>query len=311
MRTFERDKDELRALGLPIEVRKNNEGEELGYILDPREVYLPYISLAGAARAKAQGTRRGYRSVPPLIFEPDELQAVLQAARLARNLADPLLTEQSDSATRKLTFDLPNVTHPDGDDTLRQSPRNGDRAALRELGNALLRRKRVTFTYHTIGTDLTTKRTVEPFGLFFQSGHWYVAGRDAGKDIVRNFRVSRIADVKVNAGTARTADYDIPKNFRLSDHAHSRKAWEVGDGDAEEAVVEFRRATGVAKAAASHGAVIRGSPRQRRFQVRRQDVFVRWLLSFAGDAIPVSPPALVQSFREVVRQTLALYDGVN
>ena len=105
-------------------------------------------------------------------------------------------------------------------------------ATLRELGKAMLRLKRVTFDYHTMGRDATAARTVEPFGLFFQSGHWYLAGRDVEKDAVRNFRVGRISDLRPNAKAPQSADFTIPRAFRLSSHARSRKAWELGDGDA-------------------------------------------------------------------------------
>jgi proteasome accessory factor B len=307
---FERDKDELRALGIPIERRVNSEGEELGYYLDPQDVYLPFIALAGSAKRNALSSRRFYRSVATLSFDPDELHAVFHGIDLARALGDPLLTAHCESAERKLRRDLPSdLGERYGDGAARLASRASVGATLREVGEAMLRLKRVSFTYHTMGRDMTTRRTVEPFGLFFQSGHWYLAGRDIEKDAVRNFRVSRIADVQANAKTPQTADYRVPSGFRLSRHAGSRKAWELGDGDAEMAVVEFRGASGAVKAASALGDTVRGAPKQRRFRVRRVDVFARWLLSFAGDARPVSPPALVEAFEQIVRQTLACYEG--
>jgi len=309
LRMFERDKDELRAAGIPIELRHNSEGEDLGYYVDPEEVYLPFIALVGSAKRPRLGSRRGYRAIRTLIFEPDELHAVLRAIDLASSLGDPMLAAQCDSARRKLSHDLAHDhSTVDGAETL-HAPGESVGATLRELGKAMLRLKRVSFDYRTMGRDATAPRTVEPFGLFFQSGHWYLAGRDVEKDVVRNFRVSRIAAVRPNARTPQSADFSIPRAFRLSAHARSRKAWELGDGDADPVVVEFRGASGAVKAAESLGTAIRGAPRCRRFQVRRQDVFARWLLSFAGDALPVEPPALVDAFRDLVRQTLARYQG--
>lgn len=308
LRMFERDKDELRASGIPIELRHNSEGEELGYYVDPQEVYLPFIALVGSAKRPSLGARRGYRAIPTLTFEPDELHAVLHAIELARSLGDPMLATHCDSGRRKLSHDL---SH-DGALVEGENPtRAGGESVgttLRELGKAMLRLKRVTFHYHTMGRDATAARTVEPFGLFFQSGHWYLAGRDVEKEVVRNFRVSRISDLQPNARALQSADFAIPRGFRLSTHARSRKAWELGDGDAEVAIVEFRGGSGAVKAAESLGTAIRGAPRRRRFQVRRLDVFARWLLSFAGDVRPLEPPGLVDAFRELVRQTLARYE---
>ncbi|MFL5614847.1 MAG: helix-turn-helix transcriptional regulator [Gemmatimonadaceae bacterium] len=312
LRTFERDKDELRALGIPIERRVNTEGEELGYYLDPQDIYLPFIALAGSTKRKALSAKRFYRSVPTLTFEPDELHAVFQCVELAGALGDPLLTAHCESAERKLRRDLPNeVVTSDDDEAARVAPRESVGGTLRELGKAMLRLKRVSFSYHTMGRDTTARRTVEPFGLFFQSGHWYLAGRDIEKEAIRNFRVSRIGDVQANVKTPQTSDYGIPAGFRLSKHAGSRKAWELGDGDAEVAIVEFHGPSGAVKAASALGAAVRNAARQRRFLVRRVDVFARWLLSFAGDAQPISPPSLVDAFDRIVKQTLAYYEATS
>jgi hypothetical protein len=103
-------------------------------------------------------------------------------------------------------------------------------------------------------------------------------------------------------------DYEIPPDFRLADHARSKQAWELGDGDALDGVVEFRRAGGAAAAAARLGEAVEGHPDRRRFRVRRRDAFARWLLSFAGDVVPVSPPELVADYQALVQATIAVYD---
>jgi hypothetical protein len=52
-----------------------------------------------------------------------------------------------------------------------------------------------------------------------------------------------------------------------------------------------------------------GHPDRRRFRVRRQDAFARWLLGFAGDAAPLAPPELVAEYEALVERTLARYAG--
>jgi predicted DNA-binding transcriptional regulator YafY len=224
-----------------------------------------------------------------------------------KELGDPFLAGDAESAIRKLAFDLP-VDAAAPDDT-RVVP--GDRPvvaeSLEQLGEALRRRKRATFHYRTIGTDTSARRDVEPYGLFFVGGHWYLAARDREKDALRNFRVSRIAGVDVPARETHKADYAVPTAFDLREHARSRQAWEIGDGDVIEAVVELRARTGAALAAAKLGAPVSGEPSRRRFSVRRADAFARWLLSFAGDLVPVSPPSVVDLWRDTARRTAALY----
>jgi predicted DNA-binding transcriptional regulator YafY len=107
-RMFERDKDELRAFGIPIEARPARDGEAERYVVDPREMYLPYLALAaGKPGTTRPGTKPGYRSLPVLTFESEELSALVDAAHVAEKLGDPVLEADVASAMRKLTFDLP------------------------------------------------------------------------------------------------------------------------------------------------------------------------------------------------------------
>ena len=45
----------------------------------------------------------------------------------------------------------------------------------------------------------------------------------------------------------------------------------------------------------------------RRFHVRRLDSFVRWLMSFAGEVVPMSPARLIDAYHETVNATLSAY----
>jgi proteasome accessory factor B len=312
LRMFERDKDELRAFGIPIETVELEEGESYGYRLRREDFYMPYLLLASSAgtRAPSKVDRYGYRALKSLAFEPDELAAVAEAAARVRQLADPLLHADVDSAMRKLAFDQVVDAVAEPDTTLVPQPHAAaSRATLELLGNALLRRKRVAFDYHSMGMDTTTRRSVEPYGLFFVSAHWYLAGRDREKDSIRNFRVSRIENPVINPSRAQSADYGIPESFDLLEHARSRHAWELGDGEAEDAVVEFTASDGAVAAASRLGEPVEGHPSRRRFRVRRLDTFARWLLSFGGDVWPVSPPGLVSRYRELARGVAFLYES--
>ena len=305
-RTFERDKDELRRFGILIRTREDEEGAPNLYQLLPREFYLPYLSLMinGRPSKPRRLDQYGYAMLPTLSFEPDELEAVAHAAARVRELGDPLLAEHAESAVRKLAVDLPlDVTSP-GDTRIAPARPQADAAVFGALSDALQDRKRVDFVYHSIGTDVSSGRTVEPFGLFFLNQHWYLAGRATGEGAVKNYRVSRIGEPEVNQKQPGTPDYEIPPDFRLAHHARSKQAWELGDGDATEALVELRRTGGAAAAAARLGEPVADFPDRRRFRVRRRDAFGRWLLSFAGDLVPVYPAEIVDEYRALVRETL-------
>jgi proteasome accessory factor B len=308
-RMFERDKDELRGFGIPIETVDGEEKESVGYRLRPRDFYLPYLAVRAEGKSATTKARKldryGYASLPTLAFESEELAAVTDAAARVRELGDPLLAEHVDSAMRKLACDLPVDVGAAGSTRVLPPRAKVAPDLLAALGDALERRKRVTFGYRTMGSDGSGSRTVDPLGLFFLNQHWYLAARTAEDETVKNYRLSRMSNSEVNARKPGTPDYDVPTDFDLREHARSRQAWELGAGDAVTAVIAFHSASGAAAGAARLGEEVEGKPHLRRFRVRRLDAFARWLLSFAGDLEPVSPAEVVDEYRGLARETLA------
>lgn len=314
-RAFERDKDELRTFGVPIESLSDEEGNLGGaYRLRRTGFYLPYLCFAvpGSDVERPRRTDRwGYQALTSLTFDADELQAVVDAAACVRALGDPLLAAEVESALRKLAVDLPvdaSTVSPDEPKVVLPRSRP-DAAAFETLGDALARRKVVTFTYHAMSTDRTEERAVEPYGLFFLNAHWYLVARDRARGELRNFRLNRISRVKVNTRRPQSTDYDVPDDFRLRDHARSRHAWELGDADVVRVVVKFEGASGPTVAALGLGQPVPGDASLREFEVRRIDPFVRWLLSFAGELSPIGPADVVLRFAEEARVAAGLYES--
>ncbi len=308
-RMFERDKKELRSFGIPIETRDVGDGE-LGYRLDTASFYLPYLSVVRDGRRidPAGVDRYGYRSLPRLCFEPDELAAVVRAAHRVGTLGVAALREDAASALRKLGRDLP-IDEVARDDGIHLADRGQpvDEVHFTTIGAALAARKRLAVRYHGMARDTVELRNLEPLGLFFLGHHWYLAARVAGETRVKNFRVSRMREVTMNPRAPGTPDFAPPPGFVLSEHARARQPWELGDGDVTEVVVEVPAGTGAALEAERLGAPVPGHPGRRRFQVRRLDSFVRWVLGAGGAVIPAAPPEAVARFHDLLDRTLAVY----
>ena len=306
-RAFERDKAELREFGVPIVTVTDSAGELMGYRLKRDAFYLPYLSLIQDAHRSSpeKVDRYGYRSLPELSFEADELTAVAEAARRVAHLGDPTLATLARSAMRKLAFDLPvDVAVQEVSFAYAATMGASPAEILEELDDALRRRKFITIEYHTFSSDVQKSRVVSPYGLFFLGSHWYLAAREGLTGPVKNFRVSRISSAAVNGTQPDTPDFEIPADFDLRAHSASRQAWELGDAGSIEAVVDFRGTSGPTMAARRLGDAVPDAPGKRRFRVRRLEPFTRWLLSFAGEVVPVSPDEVTSAYRELAQESL-------
>jgi proteasome accessory factor B len=290
---------------VPIETSIDGDGSLSQYRLASRQFYLPFLQLAYDTPRPVQRPRGpGYQGLPVLAFEPEELDAIARAAYRVAALGDPALAHEAMRALRKLGHDLPVPREAPCDEliSLEQPPAP---ELLDRLGNALQRRKRVTFTYHSMHRDAEGERTVEPFGLAFLTGHWYLIARDAESESLRHFRVNRIRDIAVNESKAQSPDFSIPADFDLTQHARSRQAWELGDAELVEVTVRFRVQNGFTVPAMQLGDAVPEDATLRRFRVRRPDTFALWILGFAGDVQVEHPQAMVDQVRTLAQETLA------
>ena len=106
MRMFERDKDELRAAGIPIETVPYAD-DETGYRLRRTKFYLPYLDLLGASR-RPRLKRHEYQGLLTIQMSADDAELLASAARRAEALGGSV-AKDARSAAAKLAFDLPDV----------------------------------------------------------------------------------------------------------------------------------------------------------------------------------------------------------
>ncbi|MFV1988833.1 MAG: helix-turn-helix transcriptional regulator [Gemmatimonadota bacterium] len=304
-RKFERDKDELKDMGIPIKtvLYSINYGSEMqkGYRLARKDFYLPYLNLVGAAPSPGSKPPRPKQDgAGTLRVEADELGTALSALRRVSVLPSFPFVSEARSAFRKLSGDLDpdalegRVLYVDGPDA------EEGRARLQDLARALQKRKTVRFSYHGMYRGETTEREVHPFGLFFQGGSWYLVGYDLGREGNRVFRVSRMEGQEVEATSPHTPDYEVPDDFDLTSHV-GREPWELGSEEEDPVVARVRFAFPRSLWAErnGHGRLVEtdddGSA-VREFEVRQVNPFCRWILTFEGDAQVEEP----QQVKDVV-----------
>lgn len=309
-RAFERDKDELRALGVAIETVGSAGDADTRYRLRPGDFYLPYLMLAGerGLTAPRRLDAEGYRALAQREFSRDELGLLADAARRAADCGDPILASDAQHALAKLFLDVgPDALQPTPGVAVAPPRAAADPAHLRLLGEALARRKQVTFTYHGIERDEAERRTVLPYGLAYTGGHWYLHAHDPARGAIRRFRLNRIRELAINSTAPRTKDFEIPPDFSLAAAAEPVPAWALGDDPPVAVVVHFNTDNGITRTARALGQADASSADTVRYDVRRREVFLRWVLGMAGDAAPIAPPDVVREWDTLVQRTLAVH----
>src|SRR3954463_9846210 len=167
-RTVYRDIRDLIAAGTPI-----NGEAGVGYRLQP-----------------------GY-DLPPLMFDRDEIQALVLGARIVAQFGDPALARASASILGKVAGVLPKELEPLLADTRLFVPYTRNRAqaaaGLAVAREALITRRRMRLKYgNEKGED--SERTVRPLGVFFWGQTWTIAAWCEMRSGFRNFRLDRIGE---------------------------------------------------------------------------------------------------------------------
>jgi predicted DNA-binding transcriptional regulator YafY len=177
-RAFERDKETLRALGVPLTVGPIEQGEpgEVGYRVRPDDYYLPDLGLT-----------------------PDET-AALRVAVSAVSLGE----HAGEGALMKLGGAVEEAASPIA--SLPMVP------GLADLFDAYRRRAVVTFDYRG------ERREVEPWAIASSRGRWYLVGHDRRRGARRAFRADRIeGEIVAGPPGAFDPPPDVRAHERLGD----------------------------------------------------------------------------------------------
>ncbi|MDJ0463314.1 WYL domain-containing protein [Streptomyces sp. H27-C3] len=166
-RMFERDKDDLRELGLVIDTVENLDGDT-GYL-----------------------ARRDSNRLPAITLDAEEAAALGLAAKVWQQAR---LAGAASGALQKLrAAGMPEADDPYEVHHSALEPRIPvHEAAFEPLMLACRDRRPVVFDYRKATAARPETRHVEPWTLECWRGHWYLAGWDRDRGAERVFRLSRI-----------------------------------------------------------------------------------------------------------------------
>ncbi|MFG2601236.1 helix-turn-helix transcriptional regulator [Streptomyces sp. NPDC048462] len=211
-RMFERDKDDLRELGLVIETVENLDGDT-GYL-----------------------ARRDSNRLPPITLDAEEAAALGLAAKVWQQAR---LAGAASGALQKLRA----AGMPEAEDAYEVHSALEPRipvheAAFEPLMLACRDRRPVTFDYRKANSARPEQRQVEPWTLECWRGHWYLAGWDRGRGAERVFRLSRIAGKVRSRAGAFTAE--VPDVVTVRETVES---W-AGETATRTALIRLRAGSG-------------------------------------------------------------------
>lgn len=313
-RQFERDKDDLRRLGIPLRVVPMlYDGEETqGYLLSKRDFYLPYLRLLNDGQEPTRHYSDAGRPDRIDLLESDAPLA-LDALRRVSSLPAFPFADAAKSAFRKLSFDLdPEMFARDVPVLFLETPGAAElRERVRLLADALIARKRVRFRYRGIYRGELTERTVDSYGMLFQHGHWYLIGHDALRDDVRIFRVGRMEEIDLNSELPNNPDYKIPVDFTLDQYV-GREPWALGEPDEQplRAEIVFRFPQSMLAERNRWGELLEqrtDGTAVRVFDVHQVNPFLRWVLSLDGEAEIVAPVELREEMQQLAREVARIH----
>jgi len=207
-RMFERDKDDLRSLGIEIEVG------DLDVFFEDEP---------------------GYR-IPQKSYElnvPDLTGRELALLSVASNFwNDTILAPNAQSGIRKLqSLGIPAAL--DFEFKMKYRFENPSEL-LDQISKAILQKSRISFAYDS--ASLKT-RHLEPYRIVFWNSFWYLIGMDIDRKAIRLFKLSRFQGA-VDISKKKN-EFNIPNDFEVSQHLPKQDVEII-----RRAVVEIRKDSG-------------------------------------------------------------------
>jgi proteasome accessory factor B len=269
-RMFERDKAELRDLGIPLETGRNSGFEAAdGYRIARRDYELGEIDL-----------------------EPDEAAAVALAVRLWDS---PELTGAAHGALLKLR--AAGVEVDDSAPAAVEPKVRTTEPSFGPLLAAVQDRQAVSFGYRRQPAAEVLTRTVEPWGVVSWRGRWYLVGHDRDRGAPRCFRLSRVVGAVGRVG--KPGEADRPEGVDLMEYV-------LGGPDERRQSTTARlwaadgRAQGVRRWATVVGSRQVGGEDGDELEIElyRPESAADWIAGYGPDVVVLEPELLRKSVRE-------------
>lgn len=247
------------------------------------EVGVPIITLPG----EGYELMPGY-FLPPLLFTLEEASAVFLGARMLTQQTTGRLTQDAETALSKIETVLPKHTRTKIINLSHiinfyadQKGFDLDDQRLTLLQEGIQKQRVIWIRYFGYYLDDWTEREVEPQGLTYAEGRWYLQGYCRLRQSPRSFRLDRIDKIELRTET-------------FVSTSHAKEA-------ADKQIITIRFEPEIARwvSERQHYAVISEEPDNTglicSYAVRSFREIMPWLLSWGAGIASIDPPALKQA----------------
>jgi predicted DNA-binding transcriptional regulator YafY len=175
-----------------------------------------------------------------------------------------------------------------------------------KLKEAINEGKKIKINYYSMSSNQTTKRKLDPYNLFFNSGAPYLYAFCHLREEKRIFRIDRIKELQLTAET-----FKLPDDFSLAEELDN--AWGVEQGKEEmEVKVKFtgRAARFVPEYHWSDKQKIKSiSENEIIFKVKTgsREEIKKWILGYGSEAEVLQPEDLRVEMQQEIEKMLENY----
>lgn len=292
-RKFERDKEELAGLGLPLAYEEDEFGEK-GYFINRDEYLLPEVELEPTEAAALSLCLRQKKGLNELF--PD--------ASLARQkifLLSPPLAGNPQALALEKNYVL-NLWWNRRPEMLKK--------ILNPVYQAMSNRKFIEMSYYSIGSDKLAKRKVNPLGLMLRAGNWYLAAWCHLRKEVRLFRLDRIKKLTINKFKPKQPDFEIPKDFTMA-HFIDRSSWDMANTQPVNIRIRFspRIAWQVKDIINRPVKLTEQADGSSEMEIKAAwpEGVILWVLGFKGEAEIIAPESVRQDVKTMLNKIIDKY----
>ncbi|WP_375056803.1 helix-turn-helix transcriptional regulator [Zobellella sp. DQSA1] len=287
-------------------------GAEMARRLDvnPRTVrrYITVLEELGIPVTTEQGRHGGYMLVagfrlPPMMLTNEETLAVSLGLQAARHLGlaevEPAVTSVLAKLERVMPEKLRHRLRAAGDTTNLLLPRTRNQGHLLPvLADAIQSQRRLALHYHSRKDEGLT-REVDPYGLVFYYGRWYLGGFCHLRRALRSFRLDRMRDVSLlDTSFERPADFNAAEHFQESlATAWPHQPVKVLLHTNAEGAADLLHCSEATLEPCADGVLLRTS-------TDSLDWCARWLAGLPMPVVPLEPPELKDALRRHAEQLL-------